>query len=87
MIAQATVSTFEKIGIKKVESINQKFDHNLHQAMMEIEKDEIESGTIVQEILPGYTLHDRLLRPAMVGVSKNTQENQDNKDKKNEETE
>ena len=87
LIAQATVSTFEKIGIKKIESINQKFDHNLHQAMMEIEKDEIEPGTIVQEILPGYTLHDRLLRPAMVGVSKNTQENQDNKDKKNEETE
>ena len=87
LIAQATVSTFEKIGIKKVESINQKFDHNLHQAMMEIEKDEIEPGTIVQEILPGYTLHDRLLRPAMVGVSKNTQENQDNKDKGNEETE
>ena len=87
LIAQATVSTFEKIGIKKVESINQKFDHNLHQAMMEIEKDEIEPGTIVQEILPGYTLHDRLLRPAMVGVSKNTQENQENKDKKNEETE
>ena len=87
LIAQATVSTFEKIGIKKVESINQKFDHNLHQAMMEIEKDEIEPGTIVQEILPGYTLHDRLLRPAMVGVSKNTQENQDNKGKENEETE
>ena len=87
LIAQATVSTFEKIGIKKVESINQKFDHNLHQAMMEIEKDEIEPGTIVQEILPGYTLHDRLLRPAMVGVSKNTQKNQDEKDKKNEETE
>jgi molecular chaperone GrpE len=42
LIAQATVSTFEKIGIKKVESINQKFDHNLHQAMMEIEKDEME---------------------------------------------
>ena len=87
LIAQATVSTFEKIGIKKVESINQKFDHNLHQAMIEIEKDEIEPGTIVQEILPGYTLHDRLLRPAMVGVSKNTQENQDKKDKENEETE
>ena len=87
LIAQATVSTFAKIGIKKVESINQKFDHNLHQAMMEIEKDEMEPGTIVQEILPGYTLHDRLLRPAMVGVSKKTQENQDNKDLKNEETE
>ena len=87
LIAQATVSTFEKIGIKKVESINQKFDHNLHQAMLEIEKDELEPGIIVQEILPGYTLHDRLLRPAMVGVSKKTQENQDNEDKKNKETE
>ena len=86
LIAQATVSTFEKIGIKKVESINQKFDHNLHQAMLEIEKDELEPGIIVQEILPGYTLHDRLLRPAMVGVSKKTQENQDNEDKKNKET-
>ena len=87
LIAQATVSTFEKIGIKKVESINQKFDHNLHQAMLEIEKDELEPGIIVQEILPGYTLHDRLLRPAMVGVSKKTQENQDNDDKKDKETE
>ena len=87
LIAQATVSTFEKIGIKKVESINQKFDHNLHQAMLEIEKDELEPGIIVQEILPGYTLHDRLLRPAMVGVSKKTQENQANDDKKNKETE
>ena len=90
LIAQATVSTFEKIGIKKVESINQKFDHNLHQAMLEIEKDELEPGIIVQEILPGYTLHDRLLRPAMVGVSKKTQENQDNEDnedKKNKENE
>ena len=86
LIAQATVSTFEKIGIKKVESINQKFDHNLHQAMLEIEKDELEPGIIVQELLPGYTLHDRLLRPAMVGVSKKTQENQDNDDKKNKET-
>ena len=90
LIAQATVSTFEKIGIKKVESINQKFDHNLHQAMLEIAKDEIEPGIIVQELLPGYTLHDRLLRPAMVGVSKKTQENQDNEDnedKKNKENE
>ena len=87
LIAQATVATFEKIGIKKVDSINQKFDHNLHQAMLEIEKDELEPGIIVQELLPGYTLHDRLLRPAMVGVSKKTQENQDNNDKKNKETE
>ena len=70
LIAQSVVSTFEKIGIKKIESLNEKFDHNLHQAMMEIENDELDPGTIVQELIPGYTLHDRLLRPAMVGVSK-----------------
>ena len=70
LIAQSVVSTFEKIGIKKIESLNEKFDHNLHQAMMEMENDELEPGTIVQELIPGYTLHDRLLRPAMVGVSK-----------------
>ena len=65
LIAQSVVSTFEKIGIKKIESLNEKFDHNLHQAMMEIENDDLEPGTIVQELIPGYTLHDRLLRPAM----------------------
>ena len=70
LIAQSVITTFEKIGIKKIESLNEKFDHNLHQAMMEIENDDLEPGTIVQELIPGYTLHDRLLRPAMVGVSK-----------------
>ena len=85
LIAQSTMATFEKIGIKKIESINQKFDHNLHQAMMEIEKNDCEPGTIVQELIPGYTLHDRLLRPAMVGVSKKSQENQDYKAIKEEE--
>ena len=70
LIAQSAVSTFEKIGIKKIESLNEKFDHNLHQAMMEIENDQVEPGTIVQELIPGYKLHDRLLRPAMVGVAK-----------------
>ena len=80
LIAQSAVTTFEKIGIKKIESINQKFDHNLHQAMMEVEKDDVEAGTIVQELIPGYTLHDRLLRPAMVGVSKKSQSNQQSED-------
>ena len=81
LIAQSVVSTFEKIGIKKIESLNEKFDHNLHQAMMEIENDGLEPGTIVQELIPGYTLHDRLLRPAMVGVSKKSKKNEDNTDK------
>ncbi len=80
LIAQSVVSTFEKIGIKKIESLNEKFDHNLHQAMMEIKNDELEPGTIVQELMPGYTLHDRLLRPAMVGVSKKSKKNEDNAD-------
>ena len=77
LIAQSVVATFEKIGIKKIESLNEKFDHNLHQAMMEIENDDLEPGTIVQELIPGYTLHDRLLRPAMVGVSKKAKKNDD----------
>ena len=81
LIAQSVVSTFEKIGIKKIDSLNEKFDHNLHQAMMEIENDELDPGTIVQELIPGYTLHDRLLRPAMVGVSKKSKKNEDNTDK------
>ena len=81
LIAQSVVSTFEKIGIKKIESLNEKFDHNLHQAMMEIENEELEPGTIVQELIPGYMLHDRLLRPAMVGVSKKPKKNEDNADK------
>jgi len=84
LIAQSAVSTFEKIGIKKIDSLNEKFDHNLHQAMMEIENDQVEPGTIVQELIPGYTLHDRLLRPAMVGVAKKTQQNQQSEEKEEE---
>ena len=85
LIAQSTLSTFEKIGIKKIESLNEKFDHNLHQAMMEIEQNDCEPGIIVKELIPGYTLHDRLLRPAMVGVAKKPQENQGAKDTEEEE--
>ena len=81
LIAQSVVTTFEKIGIKKIESFNEKFDHNLHQAMMEIENDDLEPGTIVQELIPGYRLHDRLLRPATVGVSKKPKKNDDISDK------
>ena len=81
LIAQSVITTFEKIGIKKIESLNEKFDHNLHQAMMEIENDDLESGTIVQELIPGYTLHDRLLRPAMVGVSKKKKKDEEIADK------
>ena len=64
------VTILEKHGVKKIESINKKFDHNYHQAVLEVETEEHEEGIVVQEIQSGYTMHDRLLRPTMVGVSK-----------------
>ena len=70
MVLKEYKRTLEKHGVKKIETLNQKFDHNFHQAMMEVENNEIEEGTVVQEVQSGYTMHDRLLRAAMVGVSK-----------------
>ena len=70
MVQKEFSTILEKNGVKKIDSINKKFDHNYHQAMMEIEKEDVAEGTVVQEIQPGYIMHDRLLRPAMVGVSK-----------------
>ncbi len=70
MVLKEYKSTLEKHGVKKIETLNQKFDHNFHQAMMEVENNEVEEGTVVQEVQSGYTMHDRLLRAAMVGVSK-----------------
>ena len=61
--------------LKKLNALNKKFDHNLHQAMLEIETNKEEKGVVVQEIQSGYTMHDRLLRPAMVGVSKKPKKN------------
>ena len=70
MVLKEYKSSLEKHGVKKIETLNQKFDHNFHQAMMEIENNDVEEGTVVQEVQSGYTMHDRLLRAAMVGVSK-----------------
>ena len=64
------LSTFKKNNIEPIKSINKKLDPNLHQAMMEIEDDTKEPGTIIQEIQKGFTIKDRLLRPSLVGVSK-----------------
>ena len=72
MVLKEYKSSLEKHGVKKIETLNQKFDHNFHQAMMEIENNDVEEGTVVQEVQSGYTMHDRLLRAAMVGVSKKT---------------
>jgi len=70
MVKKEFASTLEKNGISKIDTKNKKFNPNLHQAMMEIENDDMDEGLVVQEIQTGYMIHDRLLRPAMVGVSK-----------------
>tara|TARA_Y100000591_G_scaffold101523_1_gene86304 strand:- start:881 stop:1528 length:648 start_codon:yes stop_codon:yes gene_type:complete len=80
IINKDLISIFSKNHIKPIESLNKKLDPNFHQAMMEIEDDQKEPGTIVQEIQKGFTIKDRLLRPALVGVSKKIQKDE----KKNE---
>ena len=73
MVKKELSTALEKNGITKIDSLDKKFDPNLHQAMMEIENNDLDEGVVVQEIQPGYMMHDRLLRPAMVGVSKKPQ--------------
>ena len=70
IIEKDLLSIFKKNKITKIESINMKFDPNFHQAITEVENDEVETGTIVQEIQAGYMFGERLLRPSMVAVSK-----------------
>ena len=84
IIKKDTISIFEKNSIKPIESLNKKLDPNFHQAMMEIEDDSKEPGTIIQEIQKGFTIKDRLLRPSLVGVSKKTSEKEE-KSKENKE--
>ena len=83
IISKDMISIFSKNGITPVISIGKKLDPNQHQAMMEIDDDQKEPGTIVQEIQKGFMMKDRLLRPALVGVSKKTKVQQD--DQKSEE--
>ena len=64
------ISIFKKNGIEPIDCINKKFDPNFHQAMLEIENDDKEAGTVLQEIQKGYMMKDRLLRPSLVGVAK-----------------
>ena len=81
IINKDLLSIFSKNNIEQIECLNKKLDPNLHQAMLEIEDDQKEPGTIIQEIQKGFKIKDRLLRPSLVGVSKKP----GNKDKKNEE--
>ena len=82
IIKKDLISIFSKNNIKEIECLNKKLNPNFHQAMMEIEDNEKEPGTIVQVIQKGFTIKDRLLRPSLVGVSKKT-ENMDKKDEEN----
>ena len=85
IIEKDLVSIFEKNRIKKIEVKEKKFDPNFHQAMSEIEDDNKDQGTILHEVQAGYMLGERLLRPALVSVSKKkASKDQKNKDKKDE---
>jgi molecular chaperone GrpE len=64
------LAAFERHGVRRIDPVGERFDHNLHQAMFEVENTGKPVGTIVQVLQPGYVMHDRLLRPALVGVAK-----------------
>ena len=83
IINKDLVSIFTKNNIKPIDCLNKKLDPNLHQAMMEIEDDEKEPGTIIQEVQKGFMIKERLLRPSLVGVSKKKdQKDEENKENK-----
>ena len=85
IINKDMISIFKKNNIEPIKAINEKLDPNLHQAMMEVEDDTKDQGTIVQEIQKGFMMKDRLLRPSLVAVSKKKveekQKNQENEEK------
>jgi len=80
IIYKDLISIFSKNKIQPIECLNKKLDPNFHQAMMEIEDDQNEPGTIIQEIQKGFTIKDRLLRPSLVGVSKKSTKDEENKE-------
>ena len=84
IIEKDLINIFEKNKINKIKSVDQKFDPNLHQAMLEIEDDKADPGTIIQEIQAGYMYGERLLRPSFVGVAKKkASKNEKKEEKKN----
>ena len=70
MTEQELQKAFDNNNIRKIDPIGEKFDYNFHQAMFEVEETDQEPGVVVQVLQPGYAIDDRILRPAMVGVSK-----------------
>ena len=87
IVKQDLVSIFKKNGITPIECVNKKFDPNFHQAMLEIEDNTKEAGTVIQEIQKGFMMKDRLLRPSFVGVTKKREENVENTKKDEKKTE
>ena len=87
IIEKDLISIFKKNKIEKIDTTNKKFDPNFHQAMTEIENDQVETGTIVQEIQAGYMLGERLLRPSMVAVSKKSVKKEGKNEEKNDKKE
>ncbi|MDC0642578.1 nucleotide exchange factor GrpE [Candidatus Pelagibacter sp.] len=85
IINKDLISIFTKNNIQPIDCLNKKLDPNLHQAMMEIEDDQKEPGTIVQEVQKGFMIKDRLLRPSLVGVSKKAENKKDDKSEENKE--
>ena len=83
IIEKDLVTIFEKNNIKKINCLNEKFDPNNHQAMLEIEDDKAIPGTVLQEIQPGYFYKERLLRPSFVAIAKKKEEKNDKKEEKN----
>ena len=82
IVKKDLISVFKKNNIEEIVAVNKKLDPNLHQAMMEVEDENKESGTIVQEIQKGYLMKDRLLRPSLVAVSKKPEKNEEKSEKK-----
>ena len=83
IVKKDLVSIFKKNGIEAIECIDKKFDPNFHQAMLELEDNTKETGTVVQEMQKGYTMKDRLLRPSLVGITKKREEKAENQKMKN----
>jgi len=85
IIQKDLISIFKKNNVEQIDAINKKLDPNFHQAMIEIDDDNKEPGTIIQEIQKGFIMKDRLLRPSLVGVSKKSPTKNESEDKKSQE--
>ena len=84
IVEKEIITTFEKHNLKQIQPLGEKFDYNFHQAMFEVPTNDTEAGIVVEVSQKGYLLHDRLVRPAMVGISKKI-EDKENHDKKKDE--